>query len=172
MQRVLLTGMSGTGKSTLVQALRARGYKAIDTDDGFSRWVNTRTGLPATPIAVTGYVWDELDWVWHDERMAELLAEKDDEVLFVAGTAANQGRFYPQFNIIILLSTPVEVITARLARRTNNSYGTTPRSLAKVRREIATIEPLLRRSAHHEVDTSRPVEQVLAEILQIVGLTP
>ena len=34
--RVLLTGMSGTGKSALVQELRRRGYGAYDADDGFS----------------------------------------------------------------------------------------------------------------------------------------
>lgn len=34
-KRVLLTGMSGTGKSTVIAALAARGYKALDTDDGW-----------------------------------------------------------------------------------------------------------------------------------------
>jgi hypothetical protein len=33
MKRVLLTGMSGTGKSTVINELTARGYKAVDTDD-------------------------------------------------------------------------------------------------------------------------------------------
>ena len=35
-RRVLLTGMSETGKSSVVQALAARGYKAIDTNKGCS----------------------------------------------------------------------------------------------------------------------------------------
>jgi septin family protein len=40
MKRVLLTGMSGTGKSTVINELAARGYKAVDTDDhGLSDWV-------------------------------------------------------------------------------------------------------------------------------------
>jgi dephospho-CoA kinase len=32
MKRVLLTGMSGTGTSTVINELGARGYKAVDTD--------------------------------------------------------------------------------------------------------------------------------------------
>jgi len=34
-KRVLLTGMSGTGKSSVIGELAALGYKAIDTDDGW-----------------------------------------------------------------------------------------------------------------------------------------
>jgi dephospho-CoA kinase len=33
-KRVLITGMSGTGKSTVIAELAARGYNAADTDDG------------------------------------------------------------------------------------------------------------------------------------------
>ena len=40
MKRLLLTGMSGSGKSTVINALAARGYKAVDLDcDTFSEWV-------------------------------------------------------------------------------------------------------------------------------------
>jgi adenylate kinase family enzyme len=40
MKRVLLTGMSGTGKSMLISELAARGYKAVDLDtDEWSEWV-------------------------------------------------------------------------------------------------------------------------------------
>jgi dephospho-CoA kinase len=33
MKCILLTGMSGTGKSTIIGELRARGYQAIDMDE-------------------------------------------------------------------------------------------------------------------------------------------
>ncbi len=40
MKRILLTGMSGTGKSTVIAELATRGYKAVDADgDEFSQWM-------------------------------------------------------------------------------------------------------------------------------------
>ena len=33
MSNILLTGMSGTGKTAVIRALAVRGYRAIDTDE-------------------------------------------------------------------------------------------------------------------------------------------
>src|SRR5215469_11582320 len=45
-KRVLITGMSGTGKSSVIHQLAARGFDAVDLDcDEFSHWVEV---LPAT----------------------------------------------------------------------------------------------------------------------------
>lgn len=169
MKRVLLTGMSGTGKSTVIGELTARGYKAIDTDyDGWSHWIDVQTGRPASAPAAGEYGWDDLDWVWREDRMQRLLSREDAEVLFVAGTAPNQGKFHAQFEHIILLSAPVDVIVERLSGRSNNPYGTTPRSLARVLEHIDTVEPRLREVAGHEIDTSAPLEEVVERVLAIV----
>ncbi len=154
MQRVLLTGMSGTGKSTVMTELAARGYKAVDTDDGdWHVWAD-----------VAG----EPDRVWREDRIRELLLSEDVDVLFVSGTASNQVEFYPWFDHVVLLSAPVPVIVERLARRTNNPYGKRPDELARVLGHVETIEPLLRRGATLEVDTSVPLQEVVEAILRLV----
>jgi shikimate kinase len=163
-KRVLLTGMSGTGKSTVISELAARGYKAIDTDyGGWSKLAE----LPANVPSGSGVAGDQ-DWLWREDRMARLLATDDAEILFVSGATLNQSKFYGLFDHIVLLTAPVEVITERLARRTSNPYGKRPGELDCVLALKKTVEPLLRRAADLEVDTSVPLEQVVAKILEIV----
>jgi dephospho-CoA kinase len=45
MPKVLVTGMSGTGKSTALRALGERGHRVVDTDtDQWSYWVTSADG--------------------------------------------------------------------------------------------------------------------------------
>ena len=112
MKRVLITGMSGVGKSTVLDELAARGYKTVDTDYGHWQACVSVNGAP--------------EWAWHEERIRQLLATEDAEVLFVSGTVSNQGKFYPQFDHVVLLSAPTPVLLGRLATppaRTKRQWG-------------------------------------------------
>jgi len=158
--RVLLTGTSGTGKSSVLAELRARGFKTVDTDyGGWSEQVDVpasseRRGHPP-----------EKEWLWREDLMARLLSTEDADVLFVAGAARNQTKFYAAFDHVVLLTAPIPVITERLSARTNNPYGKDPAELAEVLRLKETVEPALRRRADLEVDTSVPLEEVVEKIL-------
>jgi len=152
-KRILLTGMSGTGKSTVIVELAARGYRAIDMDDpGWSKHA------------------PDGDWIWRENRVQEALAREDGDVRFVSGCATNQGRFYPQFDAIVLFSAPAELVIARLATRTNNPYGKHPDELAAVLGYRETVEPRLRRSATHAINTRAPLNAVVAAVLRLTGV--
>lgn len=153
--KILVTGMSGTGKSSVLQELACRGHRTVDTDtDGWCEWITDERGEP--------------DWVWREGKIRELLAGHVAGALFVAGCKSNQGRFYPQFDAVVLLSAPATVLLERLAVRTNNTYGKSAQERALVLEHLATVEPLLRATATAEVDATQPLS-VVADELERVG---
>lgn len=151
MKRVLLTGMSGTGKSSVVRELVARGYKAVDTDDGWSE------------------IQPDGRQAWREDAIRELLATEDAEVLFLAGCEENQAKFHAQFDHLVLLTAPLETLIERLATRTNNSYGQDPEELRRFLEDVEKVEPLLRRAATAEIETTMPVDEVVTTVLRVVG---
>jgi len=151
-RRVLVTGMSGTGKSSALEALERRGFRAVETDSGgWSEWLDG----------------DDPGWFWREDRIAELLAAEGDRTLFVSGCVPNQGRFYDRFDAVVLLSAPADVLLERIATRTTNGYGKSPAQRELVLHHLETIEPLLRATCTHELDASRPLERVVEELAEI-----
>lgn len=94
--------------------------------------------------------------------------------LFVAGCKSNQGKFYPQFDHVALLSARADVLLARIAARDTNPYGKSPQQGALVLQHLATIEPRLRATATIEIDASTPIPQVVQKLEELAqhGLTP
>jgi broad-specificity NMP kinase len=158
---VLITGLSGVGKSTVIAGLQGRGQTAVDLDNTeWSEWAST-----TTDDGVRGHQ----DWLWREDRVSRLLDAHMDAVLFVSGCASNQVRFYPRFDHIVLLSAPAELMASRLCTRTTNPYGREPAELERALALKQTIEPLLRKEATLELDTSAPLDQVIAAILALVA---
>jgi shikimate kinase len=100
--------------------------------------------------------------------MQDLLSAENTNLLFVSGCAENMSKFFPQFDLIVLLSAPASVIVERLHTRTTNQYGKRPEEVARVLSLMESVEPLLRRAAGYEIDTSAPLEEVVATLLQLV----
>jgi dephospho-CoA kinase len=151
MPKVLITGMSGTGKSAALHMLGARGHHAVDTDtDQWSHWVTTPDGSP--------------DWIWREDAIVGLLASHQHGHLFVAACKTNQGKFYPQFDHIALLTAPDDILLARIATRTSNPYGQNPEEQALILRHLAEVEPRLRATATIVIDASAPLDQVVQQL--------
>ena len=134
MSRLLITGMSGTGKSTVLIELARRGHRVQDTDYG--GWV-----LP--------------DGTWDEPRMWAFLNSAESVV--VSGTVENQTHFYAAFRHVVLLSAPLPVLLERVQSRRNNPYGRTEEQQNEIRTYVRDVEPLLRAAATVELDAQMPV---------------
>lgn len=150
-----MTGMSGTGKSSALAELEKLGFRVVDTDlGGWSEWSDADGG-----------------YVWREDQMTALLAREDGPSLYVAGTVSNQGRFYDRFDAVVLLAARAEVLLARIDQRTTNTYGKSAAQRAAVLRDLAEVEPLLRRTCTHELSAAEPLTSVV-EQLAALGAEP
>jgi dephospho-CoA kinase len=148
---VFVTGMSGTGKSAALAELARRGHRVVDTDYG--GWTD-EAGR---------------ERLWREDRIAALLDAHDSGALFVSGCVPNQGKFYPRFDAVVLLSAPAAVILGRVASRDTNDYGKSEAERELITRDLATVEPLLRAGATDEIDTRAPLDEVVDELERIAG---
>jgi dephospho-CoA kinase len=149
-RRILVTGMSGTGKSTALAELARLGFRTVDTDEPGWTLEDSQGGR----------------W-WHEERVARLLDEGQSPTLYVSGTVTNQGRFYERFDAIVLLSAPAETLLERIASRGTNDYGKSPAERHLILEHVREVEPLLRATATHEIDASQPLSAVVAQLVEI-----
>jgi shikimate kinase len=151
MRRILVTGMSGTGKSSALAELRRLDFRVVDTDEGgWTEWSDADGG-----------------YVWREDRMRQLLARDDGRSLYVSGTVSNQGRFYDRFDAVVLLSASFEVLLGRVRSRTTNAYGKTAEDRALILRHLHDVEPLLRRSCTHEIDAGQPLATVVEQLAEL-----
>ena len=149
MTRVLITGMSGAGKSTALVELARRGHRVVDAD------------LPTWSIEVASPDGSGAEQVWREEAMNALLAEHVAGWLFVAGCAANQGLFYDSFDAVVLLSVPREVMLQRIATRSTNPFGKAAQERQRILADAEAVEPLLRATSTVEIVTTIPVTKVV-----------
>lgn len=143
-----MTGMSGTGKSSVLAELARRGHPVLDTDD--PGWIRQLDGEP----------------LWDLDRLTVLLDEHRGGSLFISGCVANQGMLYERFDIVVLLSAPIEVLLARVTNR-GNPFGATAADRAKITEDLATFEPLLRAGADREFVSTMPVIELAGALERI-----
>jgi broad-specificity NMP kinase len=151
-RRILVTGMSGTGKSTALAGLSRQGFAVVETDvPPWSEWSDEAGG-----------------YVWNEQLVGELLDREQETTLYVSGAVSNQGVLYPRFDAVVLLSAPADVLLRRIESRTTNDFGKAAEERERIVADIAEVEPLLRATCTHEIDSTQPVAAVVAA-LTVIG---
>jgi dephospho-CoA kinase len=125
--KILLTGIAGAGKSTLVKALNHRDIKAIDLHDipGVFFWKKKDTGEIMQYSPVRSREWfDTVDRICDIKKLQNILEQNPNTIMAGSTGSGNQKEFLSLFDKIILLQCDPETIIHRMKTRTNKSgYG-------------------------------------------------
>ena len=113
MGKYLITGRPGSGKTTVIEALRRRGFQAFNADDmpEVTKLEEQETGKPVPwPEGVVD--WKKYIWNWQEAGLQKLLQNESD--VFIGGIVGNQQKFYPLFDKIFALTIDAETLRKRL----------------------------------------------------------
>lgn len=125
MKKIFITGISGTGKTTIAHALNTKGIHSISIDEvpGLCVWKNKATGEKVdyeTELNKTFI--DSHDWIC-DVGILQKLLNVDKEIVVVLGSAANQNEFLSLFDKVLLLQCKPETFIERIMQRKDNDFG-------------------------------------------------
>jgi shikimate kinase len=167
---VFITGISTSGKSTMVKELSEQGYEAHDLEhNGISAWFNKETG---TRDAEFGQIpertkeWlDAHEWRISMDWVNDIAKKAADRTIFLCGGGANEKGVIALCDKVIWLKTDEETIRQRVNIPRDHTYGTRPHELA------AAIEGNIQKEKEYErmgavmVDARQPLDKVVKDIL-------
>lgn len=158
MSNYLIDGISGTGKTSVCEELKKRGYRAIEADDTFGFFGDPKTGLRTDAK-------HQLNWNWEKTKVDKYLNDKTSGPTFVCGGAMNQKDFTNYFTKTFTLYVDDVTLKHRLLNRTNNDFGKHPDDLARQLEWNKGTTEYAQRLGAVLIDATKPLNQVVDEIL-------
>jgi len=119
-ERILITGVSGVGKTSVCKHLEKSGYESTDIENIEGMFEMVRKG--------TKEVFEDYDnanpehlksaeWICNLENLKSFLASQKSDLAFYSGIASNMDDILPLFNKVIVLQPDPKILNERLKNR-------------------------------------------------------
>jgi AAA domain len=152
----LIEGVSGTGKTSVCNELRRRGYHAINGDRELSYKGDPETGEPQD-----GFVHEH--HIWNVDKVKSLVADQRHAMSFFCGGSRNFPRFIDLFDGVFVLDVDLDTLNRRLAGRPADEFGGKSIERELIARLHATKEDVPKNAV--SIDATAPIARVVDEIL-------
>jgi thymidylate kinase len=169
-----ITGVPGSGKSSVLRELQTRGYEAHGVDEeGFADWHNKATGSidvrPEDQTEEQQHQWfGDHDWTLNRDRIAALKLEVEPSlknVVFLCGVAGGEKEVWDLFDGVFALIIDAETLKKRISNRTDNHFGKSEDELNLILSGHATYETDYKGFGATIIDATQPINIVTDEIL-------
>lgn len=166
--RYLVTGVAGSGKTTLEKVFRDKGYVTADIDDGFAEWRHRDSDelLDYTPDQPGWH--DVAEWTVKADKLQRFFDNHSDEIVLVFGSFARQHQVVGIFDKIILLEYPnIETAKDRIFSR-QDGYGKHPGELARIIGYVGIYQDIMKSAGAVIIDCTLPIEQSICIIEDMI----
>jgi len=155
----LIEGVSGTGKTSVCNELRRRGYDAIHGDRELSYQGDPETGKPMDGVKHEHHIWDV-------DRVRALVANQDEPVTFFCGGSRNFSQFVDLFDGVFILEVDLDTLNQRIDQRSENEWGGKPTERELIVRLHQTKEDLPKNGI--AIDAAQPIARVVDGIIDLI----
>ena len=126
---ILVTGVSGSGKSAVCEELNNSGNVAFDIEriPGLFKNIHRDTGKVVEYFGGSDLnLAKQHDWICDKGKLISLINENSNGIVYYCGVATNLDEIIPMFDKVFLLVAGEKETRERLTHRTSNNYGRTP----------------------------------------------
>ena len=153
----LIEGVSCTGKTSVCDELRQRGYHSIHGDRDLAYQGDPETGEPLDGFAHEHHIWDV-------DKVRALVADQSQAASFFCGGSRNFDRFIDLFDGVFVLEVDLDTLNRRLTLRPEDEWGgraSKEESIARL--QHATKEDIPKNAI--VIDATAPIARVVDAIL-------
>lgn len=174
MPLLYITGISGSGKSAVLQELKHRGYTAYGIDeDRIAKFYNNQTGEPflesITPEDRTPEWRSKHTWKAKRQDIEKLAAEAKDKPVFLCGVTSNDAdELWDLFHHVFALTLDETTLKHRIQTRTTNDFGKNQHEFQTLLEWQRTAAEDYKKLGATLVDATKPLKEVVDEIVKKV----
>jgi len=120
MRKILITGVSGTGKTTVCKRLKNLGFEATDIENTDGMFEMYHKGTKKIFVDYDNAKAEHIknaEWLCDVEKLKKLVESQKSEIAFYCGIASNMDDILPLFDNVIVLQPDSESLNERLKNR-------------------------------------------------------
>jgi dephospho-CoA kinase len=168
---IYITGVAGSGKSTLREELERKGYPAEDADDGFCAWFDN-DGNPVPTLALhlrTPEWYASHRWRLLPEHVSDFADACANSVGFLLGVAANADELASYFRAVFYLTADTDLIHERLRNRDGSAHATRFAAFPSVKDWQQSAEQQWVRQGYAPLDSSGTPTEVADALIRLIA---
>ncbi len=164
----LVTGMSGSGKTTVARHLLERGEVAFDSkiNPGIYHFINEK-GIVAENLNLKDEQWKkQYRWLLNKEKLQELLEKhKDAQRVFLCGRA-NIFQYWDKASKVFLLRVDEPTLLDRLNNESrDNMFAKDAATQERLINNLDTVQEKISQKGAIIIDARASIEKVVDQIL-------
>lgn len=166
MSNIYITGVSGTGKTTIAKILKERGVKAYSTDEvpGLCHWENkVDRKIVDYEAKLDQEFINSHTWVCNIDHLKQLMNQEENVVIL--GMTGNQDEFLSLFDKVILLQCSPEIFIDRIQNREDNTFGKDKTAQEYILSMYKTFNTEMMENEAVVINTENPLDIVIKEII-------